>query len=177
MAIRKATAGDLDAVAAIFSEIHTAEENGLVTIGWKREIYPTAATASMALDRGDLFVEEDEGEIVGTGIINQQQVESYYGANWRYAASDDEVMVLHTLVITPKAAGKGYGRKFVAFYEDYARSHGCRFLRIDTNEKNTNARALYGKLGYEEVDVVPCEFNGLKGVHLVLLEKRLAEEG
>lgn len=173
MAIRKATAADLDAVAAIFSEIHTAEENGLVTVGWKREIYPTAETARMALTRGDLFVEEDEGKIVGTGIINQQQVESYHGANWRYAASDDEVMVLHTLVITPKAAGKGYGRKFVAFYEDYARSHGCRFLRMDTNEKNANARALYGKLGYEEVDVVPCEFNGIEGVHLVLLEKRI----
>lgn len=173
MNIRNAQAADLPAIETIFSEIHTAEENGLVTIGWKRGIYPTAATAELALNRGDLFVQEDDGKIVGTGIINQQQVDVYNGANWRYAATDEEVMVLHTLVISPTAARKGYGQRFVAFYEHYAKSHGCRYLRIDTNERNANARALYKKLGYIEVDIVSCVFNGLEEVHLVLLEKQL----
>lgn len=175
MEIRKATAEDLSAIEAIFSEIHTAEESGAVTIGWERGVYPTAATAKAALNREDLFVQEDDGKIVGTGIINQQQVDVYKGANWRYDVSDDEVMVLHTLVISPKASRKGYGRKFVLFYENYAQTQGCSFLRIDTNEKNINARALYGKLGYSEVDIVPCIFNGLEGVHLVLLEKKVGK--
>ncbi len=173
MEIRKATKEDLSAVEAIFSEIHTAEESGAATIGWKRGVYPTAATAKEALNRKNLFVQEDDGKIVGTGIINQQQVDVYKGANWRYNVSDDEVMVLHTLVISPGVSRKGYGRKFVKFYENYAQSQGCSFLRIDTNEKNINARALYRKLGYNEVDIVPCIFNGLKGVRLVLLEKKL----
>ncbi len=174
MNIRNAEAADLPAIETIFSEIHTAEENGLVTIGWKRGVYPTAVTAEMALNRGDLFVQEDDGKIVGTGIINQQQVDVYNGANWRYAAADENVMVLHTLVISPTAVRKGYGQRFVSFYEDYARAHGCKNLRMDTNEKNANARALYKKLGYIEAGVVPCVFNGLEGVHLVLLEKQLS---
>ena len=45
---------------------------------------------------------------------------------------------------------------------------------MDTNERNTAARALYRRLGYREADVVPCVFNGLEGVRLVLLEKQLA---
>lgn len=175
MEIRKATAEDLSAIEAIFSEIHTAEESGAVTIGWERGVYPTAATAKAALDREDLFVQEDDGKIVGTGIINQQQGDAYRGANWHYAASDDKVMVLHTLVISPGASRKGYGQRFVAFYENYAQSQGCDFLRIDTNEKNINARALYRRLGYNEVDIVPCVFNGLEGVHLVLLEKKVGQ--
>lgn len=81
--------------------------------------------------------------------------------------------MLDTLAISPQASGQGYGRSFVKFYEDYAQEHGSRFLRIDTNEKNTNARALYRKLGYNEVGVVPCIFNGLDGIHLVLLEKKI----
>ena len=173
MNIRKAAKADLSAIEAIFSDIHTAEEQGRVTIGWNRNIYPTAATAEQALERGDLFVQEDAGQVVGTGIINHQQVDVYRGANWRNAAPDAEVMVLHTLVISPSAARKGYGRQFVAFYESYAASHGCKYLRMDTNERNVNARALYRSLGYTEADIVPCVFNGLDGVRLVLLEKKL----
>lgn len=176
MTIRKAAAGDVPAVCGIFSDIHTAEERGLVTIGWSRDIYPTRATTRAALERGDLFVAEDGGAIVGTAIINQLQLDSYREANWRYNAPDSAVMVLHTLCISPKAGRKGYGRAFVAYYERYALSHGCRCLRMDTNERNANARALYAGLGYREAGVVPCVFNGLEGVRLVLLEKYLTKE-
>ncbi len=43
---------------------------------------------------------------------------------------------------------------------------------MDTNQKNTAARALYKKLGYREVDIRLCGFNGISGVNLVLLEKK-----
>lgn len=46
-------------------------------------------------------------------------------------------------------------------------------LRMDTNEQNIIARELYRKLGYLEAGIVPCEFNGIPGVNLVLLEKKL----
>lgn len=173
MTVRKAVQADIPAVAEIFSDIHTAEEEGRVTIGWIREIYPTEATARAALERGDLFVMEDGGILVGTAVINQQQVDVYADGAWEHDAPAEQVMVLHTLVISPKAARKGYGRAFVAYYEDYARSHGCPYLRMDTNARNVNARALYRKLGYWEADVVPCVFNGIEGVQLVLLEKKL----
>lgn len=170
--IRKATEKDLPEVSRIYEEIHTEEENGAVTIGWIRSIYPTAATAEQALQRGDPFVEDDNG-IVGAAIINQQQVDSYLSAKWNYDISEQEVMVLHTLVISPKVSGKGYGRSFVDFYEQYALSHNCHYLRMDTNAVNQRARALYKKLDYQEVDIVPTVFNGIENVQLVLLEKRI----
>ncbi|MBE5770066.1 MAG: GNAT family N-acetyltransferase [Clostridiales bacterium] len=173
MNFRKATEADIPAIAAIYDDIHTGEEKGESSIGWIRSIYPTAETARTALLRDDLFVQEDEGCIVGAAIINQSQVDVYEGAPWRYPALDEQVMVLHTLVISPKAARRGYGSAFVSFYEQYARDHHCPFLRMDTNARNTRARALYKKLGYEEIAIVPCQFNGIDGVQLVLLEKRV----
>jgi GNAT superfamily N-acetyltransferase len=83
------------------------------------------------------------------------------------------VCVLHTLVISPLAAGKGYGRAFVEFYEWWAKEHGLSELRIDTNARNKAARAMYQKLGYKEIGIVPTTFNGIPGVDLVLLEKNL----
>ena len=139
--IRKAARADLDAVCRIYDQIHTAEERGEAAIGWQRGVYPERETAEAALTRGDLFVQEQNGEIVGTAILNQTQVDSYAGANWRYDAPDSEVMVLHTLVIDPEAKSRGLGREFAAFYEGYALAHGCRYLRIDTNARNARAPA------------------------------------
>ena len=82
-------------------------------------------------------------------------------------------MVLHTLVVDPAFGGKGCGKAFVAFYEEYARTHGCPYLRMDTNARNQAARRLYRHLGYREAGIVPCEFNGIPGVQLVCLEKTL----
>lgn len=173
MDIRRAGAGDVGAVDAIYQRIHDGEEQGRTTIGWVRELYPTAATAQAAVERGDLFVLEDGGRVVAAAILNQIQVPEYASCPWQYPAGEDEVMVLHTLVVDPAAQGRGYGRAFVAFYEAYARDHGCLFLRMDTNEKNLAARRMYSKLGFTEPGVVSCSFNGIPGVELVCLEKRL----
>ena len=173
MTIRKAVVSDISFAAAIYGAIHTEEEAGRVTIGWVRGVYPTEATARAALVRDDLFVLEHDGKVVGSAIINQSQCDGYERADWQYPAEDCEVMVLHTLTISPQAAGKGCGKAFVAFYEQYAREQGCKYLRMDTNVKNARARAMYEKLGYREIGVIPTVFNGIEGVNLVLLEKVL----
>lgn len=171
--IRKATCADLDAVEALYNEIHDAEEYGELITGWLREIYPVRATAEAALGRDDLFVMEEGGRVIGAAIINQIQVDVYDGAAWEFEASSDKVCVLHTLVISPSLSGRGYGSAFVRYYEEYARTHGCAELRMDTNARNRAARGLYAKLGYKEIGVVPTVFNGIPGVQLVLLEKHL----
>ena len=154
--IRRAQEKDLAAVERIYDAIHTEEEAGRACIGWEREIYPTRRTAEDALVRDDLFVEDAYAEV-----------------KWLYPALDEQVMVLHTLVIDPDEKGKGYGREFVAFYEEYASRSGCTCLRMDTNARNEGARRLYRHLGYREAGIVPCVFNGLAGVELVMLEKKL----
>ncbi len=100
--------------------------------------------------------------IVGTGIINQLQVDVYADGDWQHAAPDDEVMVLHTLIITRRTDRRGLGSEFLDYYE-----------RLDTNARNQAARAFYQKHGYTEIGIVPTVFNGIPGVDLVLIEKRL----
>lgn len=86
---------------------------------------------------------------------------------------DDKILVLHTLVVEPSAKGKGYARAFLEFYENYALERGCHVLRIDTNQRNSAARAMYAKHGWREAGIVPCTFNGLPGVQMVCLEKKI----
>lgn len=171
--IRKAEEKDLDQVADIYDDILEGESRGTTHIGWVKGVYPTRETAIEALKQGDLFVEEENGIVRAAARINQEQMPAYAEVDWEYPASRQEVMVLHTLVVSPSCQGMGIGRHFVDFYEQYALAQGCPFLRIDTNAKNTHARKLYQKLGYSERGIIPCVFNGIEGVQLVCLEKKI----
>ena len=173
MEIRKAQKDDLDGIEKIYDRVHDAEEKGLSTVGWIRNVYPTRRTAEDALNRGDLFVIVDDNKIAAVAVINQIQVPEYKDAAWKHDAANEEVMVLHGLAVDPLEKGKGLGRAFVAFYESYAKQHGCPALRMDTNVTNVRARRLYQSLGYEEIGVVSCVFNGIPNVKLVCLEKYL----
>lgn len=170
---RPATERDIDAISAIYQEIHAAEAEGKACAGWQAGVYPVRATAEAALRRGDLFALTDGDTVVGAAIINHVQMPAYAQIHWTRDAKEEEVMVLHTLVISPRLARRGYGTAAVAFYEDWARKNGCLCLRMDTNIHNVTARALYRKLGYREMEVVDCPFNGIASIPLLMLEKTL----
>ena len=170
--IRKAVEGDISSVAAIYAAILEIEEKERKT-GWLKGIYPIEETARAALGRDDLFVMEESGRILACAVINKIQVDVYADCEWSLSVPGDKVMVLHTLCVLPGENRRGLGTEFVRFYEDYAKACGCLTLRMDTNEINTRARAMYKKLGYREVGTVPCVFNGIPNVMLVCLEKNL----
>lgn len=52
MNIRKAKEKDIDAVDIIYNAIHIAEENGNVSTGWEKGVYPIRKTAEDALKKG-----------------------------------------------------------------------------------------------------------------------------
>lgn len=171
--IRKAMEEDVPAVGKIYERILAQEEAGLCTTGWLPGVYPVEATAHAAWEKGELFVWEENGALIAAAILNQTQPDSYAQGDWRFPALPEKVMVLHTLVVDPEEKGRGIGRRFVAFYERYAEEQGCAALRMDTNARNQRARTLYRSLGYREAGIVPCVFNGIPNVGLVLLEKGL----
>lgn len=72
-----------------------------------------------------MFVLEEKGKVIGSAIINQQQVDAYKKGKWQYQVQAHQIYALHTLVISPDVSSKGYGRKFVKFYEDFARNWNC----------------------------------------------------
>ena len=171
----KAKVSDIDRVVEIYENIFKAQDRGELSVGWVRGVYPSRETAMQAIELGELFVLEDDGVIAASAKINQTQGEEYHGAKGSVDAPAACVLVLHTLTVDPELRGKGCGTQFVDFYEKYALENDCLYLRMDTNAINASARRLYARLGYSEVDIVPCNFNGIPGVNLVCLEKTLGK--
>ena len=177
MLVRKAVPADIPAVTAIYEALLDREERGELSTGWTRGVYPTEQTALDALAAGTLYVLEDGGRVAAAAKLDQNQMAQYSQCTWRHDAPPEQVLVLHTLVVDPTVKGKGYGTAFVAFYEQLARETDRPYLRIDTNARNTPARALYKKLGYTEAGIVAGTFNGIPNVQLVCLEKKVYNKG
>ncbi|ULQ59418.1 GNAT family N-acetyltransferase [Brucepastera parasyntrophica] len=171
--IRKSSKSDIQDVVKIYEKIIEKESSFKIMTGWKKNLYPSHHTALEAHNCGELFVMEIDNEIAASAIINQNQICEYADCEWEFKARNNEIMVLHTLAVDPEKSGKGYATDFISFYENYALENSCRYLRLDTNVINSAARALYKKLGYKESGIILCKFNGIEGIQLVCLEKKI----
>lgn len=175
MKIRLAIRDDLAAICQIYEEIFDREEAGIGRVGWLRGQYPTLQTAQRALENQSLFVGLEGERLVAAAILDHRQDPAYAAVGWRTAASEAQILVLHTLVVSPGAAGRGYGGQMVRFYEDLAREQGCLALRMDTNRNNAPARSLYAACGYQERGEVVIHYPDGTPAALVCLEKSLSD--
>lgn len=174
MKIRKGIIADLPAIADIYSAIHDQIEQGKYQMKWFRELYPTQSWAEEHIAIGDLYVLEDtDGIVVASAIINHNPLPEYHQGRWYQPDNYDRILIIHTLVVHPEHAKRGYATALVEYYEQMARNSGCTRLRLDTQQIDLPARRLYKKLGYTEADNLPCQFKGINDISLILLEKIL----
>ena len=61
-------------------------------IGWKKGIYPTDSFLQESLDRGELFVLEEEGQLCASVILNSVCNEGYAGVPWNIECDVDEIL-------------------------------------------------------------------------------------
>lgn len=174
MEIRRGTVADTGGVAAIYDAIHDEIEQGRYDMKWERGLYPTRQWAEERIAAGDLYVMADDGgRVVASAVMNHCPLPEYAAGRWFQPRDYAGILVLHTLVVHPRCARRGYGARMVRFFERMAAERGCSRVRLDTQAIDLPARALYRKLGYVEADRVPCEFKGITAIDLVLIEKLL----
>ena len=160
--IRLATERDIPAAARIYEEILDEEDRRTASYtNWRRGKYPTAADARAALEAGTLYVAEEGGEVYGCVNLNGVQPPEYAQVAWSVEALPREVMVIHTLCISPGWAGRGKARELVDFCEAEARRMGKKTIRLDTYVGNRPANALYRRLGYTPVGQREFLFQGI----------------
>lgn len=174
MTIRPSLLTDIDAVNNTYTELLLHEQRtGISTTNWVLGVYPTRSTAEKAHNEGTLYVLEDEGTLCASMILNQHQAEVYQKIQWKYPASAEQVLVLHTLCIPPQFAGKGYGTAMVEFALSAAEKRGCRVLRLDTYAGNAPAARLYHKLGFRYAGREQTLHEGVISEELIFFEKQV----
>ncbi len=173
MIIRKAVKCDLQDIDRMYNEMFDDQViNGNYT-NWVKGLYPTLHHAEIALENSELYIGFEKDECFGSAVLNRKQLPEYKNIPWLFSADEEEVFVIHTLVIRPVMKGTGKGRAFVKFAENLARSENCKVMRHDTYEGNTPAIQLYLKADYRIAGSAQFFFMDVIHERLVCFEKRL----
>ena len=111
--LRQATDADLNQVEEGYQKHFLHEkEHGAFTV-FQEGVYPTRADAAKALSKGALHVHDEDGNILGSIIVDRNQPDEYETIDWPSRAPAEKVMVIHLVMVCPEAAGKGIGSSLV----------------------------------------------------------------
>ena len=153
--IRQATFNDLELIEDTYNEHFSHEiEHGAFTV-FKKGVYPTKKDAEKAINSGTLYVYEVDGNIAGSIIVDKVQPIEYEDIKWEQTCINDEVMIIHLLMVRPSMTGKGIASSLVRYATEVALNNSCRVLRLDTGSQNIPAVSLYKKLGFKIVATAP----------------------
>lgn len=110
-------------------------------------LYPNKEIISLDIERGTLFVCEDNNAVAGIIVLDENQAEEYKSIQWVH--NEGPHLIMHRLAVDPQVQGKGIARRLIVFAEDYAARNGYKSIRLDTYNKNARALGLYSRLGYD----------------------------
>jgi GNAT superfamily N-acetyltransferase len=174
LTIRPAVPEDIPAVADMLEQvIEYLHLSGHNYPNWHHGKYPTPAVPAAALARGDLYVAQQDGEIIGTVTVNALQAPQYSDMPWRVEALPEKVRVIHTLATRPTARGLKLSRRLLAYAEELALRQGAVVMRLDTFHQNAPARHIYEDMGYVLIGYVNFSDIRPEGEPYAIYEKPL----
>lgn len=158
--IRLIKENEIDLLDDIYLKTIEHIENSDVNYSsWVRDEYPTRSIIIDAHNRGDMFVSFDEEKMSGSVILNNSFHKSYVDGKWTIEAPIDQILAVHTLVISPEFYRKSVATKLLQFAEDFAKENGYKVIRLDTSISNIPAQKLYEKFGYKRAGLIDLELN------------------
>jgi ribosomal protein S18 acetylase RimI-like enzyme len=137
--LRWAAAKDIESLLSLLGEYHEQE-------GLKRHSKERTRQALEELfgdpRRGRVVLAELDGQAVGYALVVRR-----FSFEWT-----SEVAVLDEIFVRGKAREKGFGRRMLAFVEEYVASEGLPSITLEVNIHNVGAREFYRQVGFQRVD-------------------------
>ncbi|MGP1991878.1 GNAT family N-acetyltransferase [Zobellia laminariae] len=113
------------------------------------EDYPNTEAFQLDIERGELYVFEEDGQVIGTIVLSTLMDEEYVSVEW--LTPSDKNIYIHRVSVHPDLQGKGYAQKLMDFAEDYARKNAFASIRLDTFSQNKRNQKFYETRGFERL--------------------------
>ena len=145
--IRKATLEDIDPILEITRCCAIQMiKNGIYQ--WD-ESYPNRSAFKKDIERGELFVLEENNSVIGCIVISTFMDAEYKTVDW--VTSNDNNIYIHRLAVNPSQQGKGYAQRLMTYAEDHSRQNGFQSVRLDTFSQNKRNQDFYTQRGYQQL--------------------------
>ena len=115
------------------------------------ENYPSISDFQNDFKRKELYILEEEREILGCIVISTLMDEVYKPVKWLTPNNNNHIYI-HRIAITPKKQGKGYAQMLMDYAESYAKENHFTSIRLDTFSQNKRNQQFYEIRGYERLE-------------------------
>lgn len=122
--------------------------------GWKKDIYPTQEFLIESIENSELYIGENDEQIIACMVVNHKYNDSYKKIKWSVEAADEELLVIHALGVNHAFWGKGIAKLMVQRVIELAVENGIKTIRLDVLEGNIPAEKTYAKMGFEYLDTI-----------------------
>ncbi len=173
MTIKNAVPGQYQAVRAFYHSLIDGIRDLPYGAGWIKDVYPAPDFLEKSIRDGDLYIAEEDGEIVGAMVLNHESNEGYRKFQWPTEAEDNEVTVIHGLGVHPSHGRKGYARQMVKFAIEHARKNRQKAIRLDVLKGNLPAERLYASLGFQYLHTLKMFYEDTGWTDYELYEYRI----
>jgi len=145
---------DIDELENLYNTINDYLAEGVNYPGWIKDIYPIRQNAIDGIKSNNLYVAKQNGEIIGSIILNHEPETAYYNVKWKIESDYSNIIVIHTFVIHPAFMKLGIGKALMDFANEYSIQSNIKAIRLDVYEKNVPAINLYEKCGFQYINIV-----------------------
>lgn len=149
--LRQAKAEELDRIMAFYGKVIDAQDKADFELYWRKDGYPSRKMIEASIQRGEFYVETEEGDIAGGMILNHIANEDYKKGTWNVEANPEETAVIHALAVAPEQRRKGAALLMLKQVVEICRKQGDKAIRLDVLAGNLAAARLYEKAGFRLV--------------------------
>ena len=110
--------------------------------------YPDRATFEGDIERGELYKLMHGGDLAGFFMLSDREEPTYADITDGKWSSDAPYCVMHRSAIAEEYRGSGLSGYLIKCVEELTRSHGRRYVRIDTHRSNKPMQKLLRNSGY-----------------------------
>ena len=108
--------------------------------------YPKQDIFETDIERGELYVIENDSQLIGCMVITEIKDPEYNDVEW--LSTDGNNIYIHRLAVHPDHQGNGYAQALMEFAEKKARTDLRKSIRLDTFSNNKRNQRFYEKRGY-----------------------------
>ena len=148
--IRKGGFNDLNTLLELVTACRLKMEEQLI-FQWNHT-YPLAKDFETDIQRDELFVKEQSGEILGCIVLSSVMDEFYKTISWKNPKH--KALYVHRLAVLPKYQGQGVARELMDYAENFANANGYQSIRLDTFSQNKRNQKFYLARGYTQLEPI-----------------------
>mgnify|MGYP004476088787 FL=1 len=175
LGLKEVSIKDLDQIRALYWRLLDSSPKYGQILQWKKNIYPNDDDWNSYIVKGEMYLILKDVDVIGAVAVTNAQSKEYRKIHWKVKADDQDVAVVHLLMVLPEYQGDGAATAALDEIIKLAADKKKKAVRLDAIGTNVPAQKLYEKYGFANCGTAQEYYESTGETEFVFYEYALVE--